>query len=67
MQHILYLDFIDSASLLKGVVGSDGVGTPALEKAMAGQELSYKDGLQLMNEENLFLLGAGLLIIFANI
>ena len=58
MQHILYLDFIDSASLLKGVVGSDGVGTPALEKAMAGQELSYKDGLQLMNEENLFLLGA---------
>ncbi len=29
-----------------------------MEKAMAGQELSYKDGLQLMNEENLFLLGA---------
>ncbi len=34
------------------------MGTPALEKAMAGQELSYNDGLQLMNEENLFLLGA---------
>src|ERR687897_656090 len=33
-------------------------GTPALEKALAGAELSYKDGLQLMNEENLFLLGA---------
>jgi aminodeoxyfutalosine synthase len=33
-------------------------GTPALEKVLAGAELSYKDGLQLMNEENLFLLGA---------
>jgi aminodeoxyfutalosine synthase len=44
--------------LLKSIGGSDGVGTPALEKAMAGQELSYNDGLQLMNEENLFLLGA---------
>jgi aminodeoxyfutalosine synthase len=32
--------------------------TPALEKAMAGEELSYDDGMQLMNEENLFLLGA---------
>ena len=44
--------------MLKSIRGSDGVGTPALEKAMAGQELSYNDGLQLMNEENLFLLGA---------
>ena len=44
--------------MLKSIGGSDGVGTPALEKAMAGQELSYNDGLQLMNEENLFLLGA---------
>lgn len=33
-------------------------GTPALEKALAGEELSYNDGMQLMNEENLFLLGA---------
>ena len=32
--------------------------TPALEKAMAGEELSFNDGMQLMNEENLFLLGA---------
>ena len=31
---------------------------PALEKAMAGEELTYHDGVQLMNEENLFLLGA---------
>jgi hypothetical protein len=39
---------------------SDSVsgGTPALEKALAGEELSYDDGVQLMNEENLFLLGA---------
>lgn len=41
--------------MLKSIGGSGG--TPALEKAMAGQELSYNDGLQLMNEENLFLLG----------
>ncbi|HUG97354.1 MAG TPA: radical SAM protein, partial [Nitrososphaera sp.] len=33
-------------------------GTPALEKALAGEELSYSDGVQLMNDENLFLLGA---------
>ncbi|HEX7208571.1 MAG TPA: radical SAM protein, partial [Nitrososphaeraceae archaeon] len=33
-------------------------GTPALEKALAGEELSYKDGVQLMNDENLFLLGS---------
>lgn len=33
-------------------------GTPALEKALAGEELSYDDGVQLMKEENLFLLGA---------
>jgi len=39
---------------------SDAVvgGTLALEKALAGEELSYDDGIQLMNEENLFLLGA---------
>jgi aminodeoxyfutalosine synthase len=33
-------------------------GTPALEKSLAGEELSYIDGVQLMNEENIFLLGA---------
>lgn len=33
-------------------------GTPALEKALSGSELSYSDGVQLMNEENLFLLAA---------
>jgi aminodeoxyfutalosine synthase len=33
-------------------------GTPALEKALAGEELSYIDGVQLMNEEDLFLLGS---------
>lgn len=32
--------------------------TPALEKAIAGEELSFEDGIQLMKEENLFLLGA---------
>ena len=39
---------------------SDSVagGTPALEKALAGEELSYSDGVQLINEENVFLLGA---------
>jgi aminodeoxyfutalosine synthase len=43
--------------LLRSIEGSI-CGTPALEKAMAGEELSYNDGLQLMNEENLFSLGA---------
>jgi aminodeoxyfutalosine synthase len=33
-------------------------GTPALEKALSGTELSYSDGVELMDEENLFLLGA---------
>ena len=33
-------------------------GTPALEKALAGEELSYNDGVELMQDENLFLLGA---------
>ena len=39
---------------------SDSVagGTSALEKAVAGEELSYNDGVQLINDENLFLLGA---------
>ncbi|MGC2383481.1 MAG: radical SAM protein [Nitrososphaeraceae archaeon] len=32
--------------------------TNALEKALAGEELSFEDGLQLIKEENLFSLGA---------
>src|ERR687893_667702 len=46
---------LDNHKLLKDIQME---GTPALEKVLAGAELSYKDGLQLMNEENLFLLGA---------
>jgi len=42
-------------SLLKN---SELCGTPALEKALAGQELTYKDGVELINDENLFLLGS---------
>ena len=30
----------------------------ALDKALAGEELSYHDGLELMNYDNLHLLGA---------
>ena len=30
----------------------------ALEKAMAGEELSYDDGVELMSYENLYMLGA---------
>jgi aminodeoxyfutalosine synthase len=33
-------------------------GTKALEKALAGEELSYVDGVQLLQDENLFLLGS---------
>lgn len=40
-------------NLLKSIVNA----TPSLEKALAGQELSYYDGVQLMKDENLFLLG----------
>jgi aminodeoxyfutalosine synthase len=40
--------------LLKSISG----GTNALEKAINGEELSYDDGLDLMVNENLFLLGA---------
>ena len=32
--------------------------TPALDRALAGEELSYSDAMELMNDENLFLLGA---------
>ena len=40
--------------MLKSISG----GTNALEKAINGEELSYDDGLDLMINENLFLLGA---------
>ena len=55
MKHILYLDFIDSASLLKGVGGSDGAGTPGLKRQW--QAKNYRIGMDSssMNEENLFL------------
>ena len=54
--HRLYIDIPrhKSTRLQQGIERV----TPALEKAMAGEELSYDDGMQLMNEENLFLLGA---------
>ena len=32
--------------------------TPSLEKILSGEELNFNDGLKLMNDENLFLLGA---------
>jgi aminodeoxyfutalosine synthase len=41
-------------SLLSNIQGA----TNALEKALAGEELSFEDGLQLIKEENLFSLGA---------
>ena len=43
---------------IEAISGKISGGTPALEKALAGEELSYEDGVQLMNDENLFLLGA---------
>lgn len=32
--------------------------TSSLEKVLSGEELNFNDGIELMNEENLFLLGA---------
>jgi aminodeoxyfutalosine synthase len=53
-QHIFYINFKHMMiNLLKSIAGE----TPALEKALAGEELSYRDGVQLLKEENLFLLG----------
>ena len=40
--------------MLEQLVGD----SQALDRAIAGQELSYKDGLELMNYDNLHLLGA---------
>jgi aminodeoxyfutalosine synthase len=53
-QHIFYINFKHMIiNLLKSIAGE----TPSLEKALAGEELSYRDGVQLLKEENLFLLG----------
>lgn len=52
--HIFYINFKHmTINLLKSIAGE----TPSLEKALAGEELSYRDGVQLLKEENLFLLG----------
>ena len=40
--------------MLDRLIGS----SPALEKAMAGQELSFDDGMEIMNYDNLHMLGA---------
>ena len=45
---------VESMSMLERLVGD----SQALDRALAGQELSYKDGLELMDYENLHLLGA---------
>ena len=43
-----------SMSVLEQLVGD----SQALDRALAGDELSYKDGLELMDYDNLHLLGA---------
>ena len=43
-----------SQSMLEQLIGD----SHALDRAIAGEELSYKDGLELMNYDNLHLLGA---------
>ncbi len=43
-----------STIMLEQLVGD----SKALDRALAGEELSYKDGLELMNYDNLHLLGA---------
>ena len=40
--------------MLEQLVGD----SQALDRALAGEELSYKDGLELMDYDNLHLLGA---------
>ena len=40
--------------MLEQLVGE----SQALDRALAGEELSYKDGMELMNYDNLHLLGA---------
>ena len=41
-----------SGSMLEQLVGD----SQALDRALAGEELSYKDGLELMDYDNLHLL-----------
>ena len=41
-------------NMLEQLVGD----SQALDRAIAGEELTYKDGLELMNYDNLHLLGA---------
>jgi len=43
-----------SMSMLEQLIGD----SQALDRSLAGEELSYKDGLELMNYDNLHLLGA---------
>ena len=43
-----------SLNMLEQLAGD----SQALDRAIAGEELSYKDGLELMNYDNLHLLGA---------
>ena len=40
--------------MLQSIAGSSN----ALEKAIHGEELSFNDGLELINNENVFVLGA---------
>ena len=49
-----YIIIMKLMSMLEQLVGD----SQALDRALAGEELSYKDGLDLMNYDNLHLLGA---------
>ena len=49
-----YIPFNVLFNVLKQLIGE----SQALDKAMSGEELSYKDGLELMNHDNLHALGA---------
>ena len=40
--------------MLNNIVGS----SRALERALAGEELTFNDGLELMRDDNLFMLGS---------
>ena len=49
-----YIPIRKPLSVLEQLIGD----SQALDRALAGEELSYKDGLDLMNYDNLHLLGA---------
>ena len=49
-----YIPIRKPLSVLEQLIGD----SQALDRALAGEELSYKDGLELMNYDNLHLLGA---------